>query len=46
MKLREHHGFKVVTVFLNTDDLYSEALHCAKSTLEKLENPVAIVGSG
>jgi hypothetical protein len=35
-----------VTVFLNMDGLCSEALHCAKSTLEKLENGVAIVGSG
>jgi hypothetical protein len=33
-----------VTVYLNTNDLCSEAHHCAKSTLEKLENWLAIVG--
>jgi hypothetical protein len=32
-------------VGLNTNNLCSEALHCAKSTLEKLENGVTIVGS-
>jgi hypothetical protein len=34
-----------VTIYLNTDDLCSEAHHCAKSTLGKLENWLAIVGS-
>jgi hypothetical protein len=34
-----------VTVYLNTNDLCSEAHHCAKSTLGKLENCLAIVGS-
>jgi hypothetical protein len=43
MKLRKHRGFKL-TGGLNTNDLCSEALHCAKSTLEKLENCLAIVG--
>jgi hypothetical protein len=32
-----------VTVCLNTNGLCSESFHCAKSTLEKLENGVAIV---
>jgi hypothetical protein len=34
-----------MTVCLNTYDLCSKALDCAKSTPEKLENGVAIVGS-
>jgi hypothetical protein len=33
-----------VTGGLNTEGLWSEALHCAKSMLEKLENFLAIVG--
>jgi len=35
-----------VISFLKTYGLCSESLHCAKSTLEKLENDVAIVGLG
>ena len=31
---------------INKNDLCSEALHCSKSTLEKLGNSVAIVGLG
>jgi hypothetical protein len=34
-----------VTIFSNTNDHCSGSLHYAKSTLEKLENDVAIVGS-
>jgi hypothetical protein len=34
-----------VSVCLNTIDLYSEATHCAKSTLENLEDHIAIIGS-
>jgi hypothetical protein len=30
-------------VFLNTNDLYSETLHCAKSTLEKLGDPIVVL---
>jgi hypothetical protein len=35
-----------VNLFLNIDDLCSEAHYYSKSTLEKLENVIAIVGSG
>jgi hypothetical protein len=34
-----------VTSGLNTDSLCSEAFNCAKSTLEKLESCLTIVGS-
>jgi hypothetical protein len=34
-----------VIVYLNTNVLYREAHHCAKSTLGKLENWHVIVGS-
>jgi hypothetical protein len=34
-----------VTIFSNTNDHCSGSLHYAKSTLEKLENDVATVGS-
>jgi len=32
-------------VFLNIGDLYNEALHGAKSTLEKLVDPATMFGS-
>jgi hypothetical protein len=35
-----------VTVFLNTDELCMESLHCSKSFLEEVDNGVAIMGSG
>jgi hypothetical protein len=34
-----------VIACINTNELCSEALHCAESTLEKLKNYVAIGGS-
>jgi hypothetical protein len=35
-----------MNVFLNTSDLYSETIHCSKSTLEKLGDPIEVFGLG